>query len=203
MFKNGSKIGITLPINISGCRGLSLYNSNVLLLNTNQHVYLFNLTNNSTRCILGCSLAKQFENISSAILDNNGNLVITYFNQILSFPPYELCLQTSNTTTRSTSSGVFVPNQNCSTGKYGVNCSFDDDVCNLNQPCLNSGNCILNQTNDRGYTCECPRGFNGIRCENDNRPCQLFTCFLRGTKKKTKLISTANTQPNIFFDYFK
>ena len=90
MLKSGSNSGTTLRTNISGCLGLSLYTENILIINTKNEVYLFNLTNNQTTCILGCDDPK-FHHIHNALIDNNGNLIITDSNQIISFPLYHQC----------------------------------------------------------------------------------------------------------------
>lgn len=74
----------------------------------------------------------------------------------------------------------FVPNK-CPPGQLGIGCTSKDDVCALNQPCLNSGSCALNSTNPRGYDCNCVAGVEGINCENDQRPCsQPLICFRQG-----------------------
>jgi hypothetical protein len=88
----------------------------------------------------------------------------------------------------------FFPINNCSTGTFGINCSFSDNICSIIQPCLNSGSCFENKTIERGYNCECPWGFQGINCEDDQRPCKPFTCFQRG---KSLLFYKKN-----FFDNF-
>lgn len=68
----------------------------------------------------------------------------------------------------------------CPPGQFGVDCSAKDNICDLNQPCLNSGSCLLNTSHARGYDCKCQGGFGGINCEDDQRPCQPFTCFQQG-----------------------
>jgi hypothetical protein len=90
MFKYNSKNGTTLPTNISNCIGLSLYSSDILIMNTKTAVYLFNLTNNQTTCIIGCDYP-ELNDTHNAIIDNNGNLIITDSNQILSYPIYQEC----------------------------------------------------------------------------------------------------------------
>jgi len=60
-------------------------------MNTRTAVYLFNLTNNQTTCIIGCDYSK-LNDTHNAIIDNNGNLIITDSNQIFSYPIYQECL---------------------------------------------------------------------------------------------------------------
>jgi Notch-like protein len=47
----------------------------------------------------------------------------------------------------------------------------------MSQPCLNSGTCFANKTFEWGYNCQCPWGYNGTNCENDQRPCEPLNCF--------------------------
>jgi Notch-like protein len=81
-------------------------------------------------------------------------------------------------------SSVFAPVNNCPNATFGINCSSSENICNIAQPCFNSGTCIENKTITYGYVCECAWGFQGINCENDQRPCQPFTCFGRGKFNK-------------------
>jgi hypothetical protein len=74
----------------------------------------------------------------------------------------------------------FSPVNNCPVGSFGINCNSSESVCAMSQPCLNSGICIENSTNQQGYTCECQWGFNGSNCQDDQRPCKSYTCFQRG-----------------------
>jgi hypothetical protein len=93
MFQFNSTNGTTLPTNISGCIGLSLYSSDILVINTQTAVYLFNLTNNVTTCAIGCDNSTQLNNIHNAVINNNGSLIITNSNQVVSYSIYQECLE--------------------------------------------------------------------------------------------------------------
>jgi hypothetical protein len=94
-FRYQSTIGITLPTNVSGCIALSLYLPNILLMTTNKSVHLFNLTNNVTTCAIGCNNSNPgLNDIQSAVIDNDGNLIVSDSNRVLSYPVYGQC-QTS------------------------------------------------------------------------------------------------------------
>jgi hypothetical protein len=76
----------------------------------------------------------------------------------------------------------FVPTDNCpSSDIFGIDCSSSSNICVQSTPCLNSGNCSINTTNTYGYSCQCVSGFQGINCEDDQRPCRPVFCFNRGT----------------------
>ncbi|CAF4416809.1 unnamed protein product, partial [Adineta steineri] len=51
------------------------------------------------------------------------------------------------------------------------------DVCTPN-PCLNGGTCMSN--NVGGFTCQCPQGYSGQRCE-DRDPCFSQPCMNQGS----------------------
>jgi hypothetical protein len=90
MFEHNSKNGTTLPINInSRIIGLSLYMSEILVMNTKTAVYLFNLTNNETTCAIGDD--SELNNTHNALIDNDGNLIVTNSNLVLLYPIYEQC----------------------------------------------------------------------------------------------------------------
>jgi hypothetical protein len=90
MFKFNSTNGTTLPTNISGCIGLSLYLPDILVINTKTAVYLFNLTNNEKICVIGCDYS-ELNDTHNALIDNDGNLIVTNSNQILSYSIYYEC----------------------------------------------------------------------------------------------------------------
>lgn len=50
----------------------------------------------------------------------------------------------------------------CSNGSHGTHCELKPDYCKQ-EPCQNGASC--NNTEDGKYTCLCPDGFKGIRCE--------------------------------------
>ena len=79
MFKFNSTNGTTLPIDINGCTELSLYLSDILVMNTKTAVYLFNLIDNATFCAIGCD-DSELNNIHNAPIDNDGNLIVTDSN---------------------------------------------------------------------------------------------------------------------------
>jgi hypothetical protein len=91
MFKFNSIDGITLPTNINGCIGLSLYSRDILVMNTKTTVYLFNLTNNETTCAIGCKGSELNDTHNALIDNNNGNLIVTDSNQVLSYSIYQEC----------------------------------------------------------------------------------------------------------------
>lgn len=70
---------------------LSSYSSDILVFNTRRAVYLFNLTNNRPRCILGCPNSPQLNDIHNAIIDKNGTLFLTESNRLISFSMYWEC----------------------------------------------------------------------------------------------------------------
>jgi hypothetical protein len=91
MFERNSKNGTTLPININGyIIGLSLYMSEILVMNTKTAVYLFDLTNNVRTCAIGCN-DSELNNTHNALIDNDGNLIVTDSNLVLLYPIYEQC----------------------------------------------------------------------------------------------------------------
>ncbi|CAF4177318.1 unnamed protein product, partial [Rotaria magnacalcarata] len=51
------------------------------------------------------------------------------------------------------------------------------DPCSQN-PCMNGGQCFAN--NVGGFSCQCPSGFDGPRCE-DRDPCASVPCMNQGT----------------------
>jgi hypothetical protein len=90
MFKFNSTNGTTLPTNISGCIGLSLYLPDILVMNTKTAVYLFNLTNNETICVIGCH-DSELNDTHNALIDNDGTLIVTDSNQVISYSIYQEC----------------------------------------------------------------------------------------------------------------
>lgn len=90
MFKFDSPYGVTLPINISNYISLSLYLPDILVMNTKTAVYLFNLTNNETRCAIGC-YNSELNDTHNALIDNDGNLIIIDSNQVFSYSIYQEC----------------------------------------------------------------------------------------------------------------
>ena len=86
-----------MPTNISGrITGLSLYSSDILVITTVSAVYLFNLTNNVTTCAIGCDSSSPMSGIYNAVIDNNGDLIIIYLNQVVSYSIYQECLEGKN-----------------------------------------------------------------------------------------------------------
>ncbi|KAK3789280.1 hypothetical protein RRG08_001670 [Elysia crispata] len=47
------------------------------------------------------------------------------------------------------------------------------DVCSENQPC-ERGQCVLNATEAASYTCQCPGGYEGSRCQHEINECLTF-----------------------------
>jgi hypothetical protein len=64
--------------------------------------------------------------------------------------------------------------------EIGVDCNITTNLCEMQKPCQNNGNCSNNNTAHYGYICSCPSGFNGTRCELDIRPCKPNTCWNNG-----------------------
>ncbi|CAI8019189.1 Low-density lipoprotein receptor-related protein 1 [Geodia barretti] len=61
--------------------------------------------------------------------------------------------------------GVFEYHCDCRPGFEGRYCEkrINYGVCNETKPCYNGGVCI-NQDEDPGFTCKCPKGFTGYNC---------------------------------------
>ncbi|CAF4023989.1 unnamed protein product [Adineta steineri] len=98
MFEFNSQNGITLQTNISHAKGLSLYLPDILVINTNTAVYLYNLTDNITTCAIGCNTT-ELNNIHNALIDNQGNIIVTDSNAVVLYPISQQC---SDITTDST-----------------------------------------------------------------------------------------------------
>ena len=96
MFPLNSKNGTTLSMPNNSYVGISLYRPEILIANTRNAVYLYNLTNNQYKCIIGCTNSTQFNDTHNALIDNNGNLILTDSNQLLSFPIYSECPNSKN-----------------------------------------------------------------------------------------------------------
>jgi hypothetical protein len=96
MFQFNSTNGTTLLTNISGCVGLSLYSSDILVITTYIAVYLFNLTNNVKTCAIGCDNSTLFNGGRNAVIDSDGSFIITDLNQVISYPIYHECLEGNN-----------------------------------------------------------------------------------------------------------
>jgi len=88
MFKYNSTNGITLNTSISDCIGLSLYSQDILVMNTNTSVHLFNLTNNVTNCVIGCN-NPTLNDTHNAAIDNCGNLIVTGSNVVVQYQIYQ------------------------------------------------------------------------------------------------------------------
>jgi hypothetical protein len=78
-----------------------------------------------------------------------------------------------------TPSSNFVP-PTCKDSTIGPKCNISNTPCDVTQPCQNNGICYNNNTIARGYTCSCPRGFDGVQCQIDRRPCKNDTCWNNG-----------------------
>ncbi|CAF4404364.1 unnamed protein product, partial [Adineta steineri] len=90
MFAFNSQNGITLQTNISHAKGLSLYLPDILVINTNTTVYLYNLTDNITTCAIGCNNS-ELNNIHNALIDNEGNIIVTESNAVVLYPIIQQC----------------------------------------------------------------------------------------------------------------
>ena len=79
------------------------------------------------------------------------------------------------------SSPLFFVSPSCpSQYQTGLDCNISSTLCDVTKPCQNNGSCINNNSIPRGYTCTCPRGFDGTECQIDNRPCKPNTCWNNG-----------------------
>ena len=54
----------------------------------------------------------------------------------------------------------------------------DVDECSFSNPCLNGGTCI---NNAGSYTCRCPQGWTGEKCQIDINECLNNPCLFGGT----------------------
>ncbi|KAH0629680.1 hypothetical protein JD844_011936, partial [Phrynosoma platyrhinos] len=57
----------------------------------------------------------------------------------------------------------------------GRDCSTPINSCILN-PCQNGGTCHLTDTNQDGFSCSCPIGFEGKKCEVNPDDCEDNDC---------------------------
>ncbi|CAF0941057.1 unnamed protein product [Adineta ricciae] len=194
MFTFNSSYDITLPFNKTPVVALSVHSVNILVITVSNGIYLFDITNNHTIYALQ-NLNSSSTGFHNAIIDDNDNLIVSESNTIVSYPIYQECpeitteITTETTTTTTNKAGTttpsiltgFNPIDNCSSGHFGWNCSFSNNVCTQTEPCLNDARCNdTNQTNSLGYSCECSMGYNGTQCQNDYRLCKNYTCFARG-----------------------
>ncbi|XP_019763330.2 protein crumbs isoform X1 [Dendroctonus ponderosae] len=62
---------------------------------------------------------------------------------------------------------------NCTDDWMGPYCEQPYDVCEL-QPCQNNGSCVSQTKHD--FTCRCPSGFEGVKCEINKDDCKGVTC---------------------------
>ena len=76
---------------------------------------------------------------------------------------------------------LFVNAHSCgiNTTDIGSYCNTSGDICHVQNPCLNSGNCT-SLNNNQDYYCSCPLGFSGKRCQVDGRSCKPTTCLNNG-----------------------
>ena len=91
MFPFNSTNATTLSTFTDNYTRLSLYSSDILVFNTRTAVHLFNLTNNISRCILGCPNLPQLDDIHNAVITKNGTLFLTESNRLISFSMYSEC----------------------------------------------------------------------------------------------------------------
>ena len=87
-------------------------------------------------------------------------------------------------------------------------------ACSSN-PCRNGASCF--ELNNGGYSCVCPSGFTGPRCENQINYCQINPCNYGGTcislvgsfrcicptGTTGNACEQSNFYLNIFYHYFK
>lgn len=87
----------------------------------------------------------------------------------------------------------------CSNGhSIGLYCNISNAICDMLRPCQNNGICYNETKASYNYSCVCPNGFNGRRCEIDNRPCQPIGCWNNGIYNLFVLISHHKTVKTFF-----
>lgn len=67
----------------------------------------------------------------------------------------------------------------CNEGWGGLFCNQDLNFCTNHKPCLNGGTCF--NTGPGSYTCSCPAGFIGDKCETPINDCSQQICANGGT----------------------
>ncbi|CAF0771628.1 unnamed protein product [Adineta steineri] len=118
MFEVNSQHGITLQTNISNATGLSLYLPDILVINTNTAVYLYNLTDNITTCAIGCNTT-ELNNIHNALIDNEGNIIVTESNAVVLYPIIQQCFDiTTDSTITTTMSTTTITTSMTSTNQF-------------------------------------------------------------------------------------
>lgn len=70
--------------------------------------------------------------------------------------------------------GGAATNASASEAAVGEEC----DVCVRDRPCRSGGVCRTSAFNTLEFTCECPRGFVGLRCERQLNACEHNPCFV-------------------------
>ncbi len=60
---------------------------------------------------------------------------------------------------------------------YGTDCDVSSAACDITNPCLNGGVCYSDSSLSAGYFCQCPSGYSGYDCEDDDRVCTGNTCW--------------------------
>ena len=96
--------------------------------------------------------------------------LLSYFSQNLIYS--EILAQQSYVTLISTTSSV--------SSTVGPHRSMSNNQCSLLQPCQNNGTCTNTSIDLSGYTCSCPEGYNGTRCQFDHRLCRENICWNNG-----------------------
>ncbi|UJR29646.1 hypothetical protein I4U23_017194 [Adineta vaga] len=98
-----------------------------------------------------------------------------------SSPTTEISTELVQTAPASQPSILYLPT--CSNGNIGLICNVTTDLCQMTNPCLNSGSCT--NLSPSSYICMCIQGFIGSNCEIDIRPCQPWTCLNHGFCNET------------------
>ena len=92
VFDFNQQSGRTLQPTISDCVSLSFIRPNLLLVNTDEKIYLFNTTGQYITCAVGCDPSvPELDRIHDALLVNNTDLIVSDSHRIVRIPHYQQC----------------------------------------------------------------------------------------------------------------
>ncbi|CAF1040910.1 unnamed protein product [Adineta ricciae] len=197
-FPLGQSTATTIAGQGSTENNITLYFPTGILLDAENYIFILEPGNgriirtgpNGYRCIIGCdgpgSLANQLSRPSTFSFDNYGNIFVSDQNNHRIQKFVFMTKSCDYTTTYPLTTDVqqvtplfFTPT--CpNSSNIGIDCKLPGTSCAILNPCLNDGTC--DNINDvPWYSCLCPPGFNGTRCQFDHRLCKNGTCFNNGT----------------------